>query len=154
MSHNNENEIIFPFPECSRELGEREINAYGPVTLAFIGDAVYSLLVREALVLSGDMTASALHRESVKYVNASFQSQMVRILTDELTEQELSAFKRGRNAHSGHMPKNQSAADYRYATGLEALYGYLYLKNDIDRMRYLFDISTKKYIGSKIDPEG
>lgn len=124
---------------------ERKIKMYSPLTLAFLGDAVYSLLVRNMLALEENKPAGKLHKQSVEYVNASFQAQMIKELLPILTEEEESVFKRGRNAHSAHSPKNQNASDYRYATGLEALYGYLYLCKRNDRINELFTASTYKY---------
>ncbi|MBO5463356.1 MAG: ribonuclease III [Clostridia bacterium] len=118
---------------------------YSPLTLAFLGDAVYSLLVRNMLSLSANKPTGKLHKESIQYVNAAFQAQMIRELLPVLTEDETSVFKRGRNAHSSHSPKNQSDADYRYATGLEALYGYLYLCGNTERIKEIFELSTYKF---------
>jgi ribonuclease-3 family protein len=117
---------------------------YNSLTLAFLGDAVYSLLVRNMLSLSANKPTGKLHKESIHYVNAAFQAQMIRELLPVLTEDETAVFKRGRNAHSAHSPKNQSDADYRYATGLETLYGYLYLCGETQRIKEIFNISTKK----------
>ncbi len=129
---------------CS-PLDEPKARMYSPLTLAFLGDAVYSLLVRNMLSMQENKPAGKLHKESIKYVNASFQAQMIKELIPSLTENEVSVFKRGRNAHSGHSPKNQEAGDYRYATGLEALYGYLYLCGESDRVKEIFEISTYKF---------
>ena len=126
---------------CS-PLEEPKARMYSPLTLAFLGDAVYSLLVRKMLSMQENKPAGKLHKESVKYVNAAFQAQMIKELLPSLTENETAVFKRGRNAHSGHSPKNQEAGDYRYATGLETLYGYLYLIGDFKRILYIFNIST------------
>ena len=126
---------------CS-PLEEPKARMYSPLTLAFLGDAVYSLLVRNMLSMQENKPAGKLHKESVKYVNAAFQAQMIKELLPSLTENETAVFKRGRNAHSGHSPKNQEAGDYRYATGLETLYGYLYLIGDFKRILYIFNIST------------
>ena len=123
-------------------LSEKEARQYSPLTLAFLGDAVYSLLVRNMLALSANKPTGKLHKESITYVNAAFQAQAVKELLPHLTENEEYIFKRGRNAHSAHSPKNQSDADYRYATGLETLYGYLYLIGDFKRILYIFNIST------------
>ena len=131
--------------EICEPLSEKEARMYSPLTLAFLGDAVYSLLVRNMLTVSANKPTGKLHKESIKYVNAAFQAQMVKSLLEHLTENELAVFKRGRNAHSGHSPKNQSDADYRYATGFEALYGYLYLCGNTQRIKELFEISTYKY---------
>ena len=125
-------------------LSEQQARMYSPLTLAFLGDAVYSLLVRNMLSLAANKPTGKLHKESITYVNAAFQANMIRELLPNLTENEAAVFKRGRNAHSAHSPKNQSDADYRYATGLEALYGYLYLCGNTDRIKEIFNISTYK----------
>ena len=126
-------------------LSEPQARMYSPLTLAFLSDAVYSLLVRNMLSLSANKPTGKLHKESIQYVNAAFQAQMIRELLPVLTEDETSVFKRGRNAHSSHSPKNQSDADYRYATGLEALYGYLYLCGNTERIKEIFELSTYKF---------
>ncbi len=123
-------------------LSEKEARMYSPLTLAFLGDAVYSLLVRNMLSLAANKPTGKLHKESIHYVNAAFQAEMIKLLIPHLTEEEESVFKRGRNAHSGHSPKNQSDADYRYATGLESLYGYLYLCGKTERIKEIFNLST------------
>ncbi|MEG0547124.1 MAG: ribonuclease III domain-containing protein [Oscillospiraceae bacterium] len=111
-----------------------------PLTLAFLGDAVFGLLVREKLVLFANRPVSQLHTLSVRSVNASSQAKAAKMLMPILTEEELDVLKRGRNAHSNHTPKNQSEGDYHYATGLESLFGYLHLMGKADRLRELFDI--------------
>ncbi len=125
-------------------LSEKEARQYSPLTLAFLGDAVYSLLVRNMLALSANKPTGKLHKESITYVNAAFQAQAVKELLPHLNENEEYIFKRGRNAHSAHSPKNQSDADYRYATGLETLYGYLYLCGETQRIKEIFKLSTYK----------
>lgn len=129
---------------CS-PIKETEARLYSPLTLAFLGDAVYSLLVRNMLSREANKPTGKLHLESIKYVNASFQAKMIKELLPHLNENEESVFKRGRNAHSAHSPKNQDAADYRYATGLEALFGYLYLSGNTDRINELFERSVINY---------
>lgn len=128
-----------------KPLSEPQARMYSPLTLAFLGDAVYSLLVRNMLALSVNKPTGKLHKESVTYVNAAFQSKMIKELLPFLTESETAVFKRGRNAHSSHSPKNQTDADYRYATGLEALYGYLYLCGNTERIKEIFELSTFKF---------
>ncbi len=123
---------------------EPKARMYSPLTLAFVGDAVYSLLVRNMLSLQENKPTGKLHKESVKYVNAAFQAQMVKELLPALSENETAVFKRGRNAHSSHSPKNQEAGDYRYATGLETLYGYLWLCGEAERIKEIFEMSTYK----------
>ncbi len=139
MSRNND-----IFGSICTPLKEPEARMYSPLTLAFLGDAVYSLLVRNMLTVTANKPTGKLHKDSIKYVNAAFQAEMIKLLMDDLTENELAVFKRGRNAHSGHSPKNQSDADYRYATGFESLYGYLYLCGETDRIKELFNKSTYK----------
>ncbi len=120
------------------EIAANDIKQYSPVTLAFLGDAVYSLLVRERLLSLSNRPARELHKLSLGYVSASAQASAAVKLLPLLTEEELAVYKRGRNAHSAHMPKNQTQSDYRSATGLEALFGYLKLKNDEARICTLF----------------
>lgn len=122
-------------PETSSE----NPNIYSPLALAFLGDAVYELLVRERLLLAANRPAGKLHTLSVQSVNARAQAQAMEKILPLLTEDELAVYKRGRNAHPGHTPKNQSEGDYHSATGLEALFGWLYLKNAEVRLRELFD---------------
>ncbi|MBR5485942.1 MAG: ribonuclease III [Oscillospiraceae bacterium] len=110
-----------------------------PLTLAFIGDGVYELLVRERLVAGGSMPVGKLHSLAVQQVRASCQSKAYFIIENQLTEEELSVMKRGRNASGVHPPKNSDPAEYRRATGLEALFGFLYLKGEISRLNSLFD---------------
>lgn len=111
---------------------------YSPLTLAFLGDSVFELLVREALVKEANRPGSELHKEKLDFVSATAQADAFHIIEADLTEQELDIFKRGRNAHTNHTPKNMSTADYHAATGLEALFGYLHLEGDTRRINELF----------------
>ena len=138
----NEKETLLSNLFSYEKLSKTEAKQFSPLTLAFLGDAVYSLLVREMLLKTANRPTNALHKESIKLVNANCQAEMIKKVLPLLTEEEDAIFKRGRNAHSGHVPKNQSDADYRYATGLETLYGYLYLIGDFERITYIFNIST------------
>ncbi len=121
---------------------DREINPkqLSPLNLAFVGDCVYEMLVRETLVCDANRPVNDLHRESVKFVSAKAQTEAFGKIKDILTEKELVQFKRGRNAKTGHTPKSASEAEYHTATGLEALFGYLYLTGNTDRIRELFTI--------------
>lgn len=110
-----------------------------PLNLAFIGDGVYEMLVRETLVANANRPVNDLHHESVKYVSAKAQTQAYEKIKDMLTPEEQTVFKRGRNAKVGHSPKSASQGEYHTATGVEALFGYLYLTDSIDRLRELFD---------------
>lgn len=109
-----------------------------PLTLAFIGDTVFDMLVRGELVCEANRPVKELHTLASKRVCASAQSESIKKILPVLTEEETEVFKRGRNAHTGGVPKNQSAADYHYATGLECLFGWLYLNGMEDRIRELF----------------
>ena len=110
------------------------------LSLAFIGDAVYEVLVRQYVLSLGEARVQDLHRDTVRFVNAAFQAKAAEALADRLTEEETAYYKRGRNANSAHTPKNKSEAEYHRATGFEALIGYLYLAERFDRLEELFDI--------------
>lgn len=109
-----------------------------PLNLAFIGDCIYEILVRETLVLDANRPVNDLHKESVKYVSAKAQTAAFEKIKDELSVEELAIYKRGRNAKVGHCPKSASENEYHCATGVEALFGYLYLNEEIDRIKFLF----------------
>ena len=112
-----------------------------PLTLAFVGDAVFDLFVRERLVCLANRPVNRLHSLAVSLVKASSQARAAKRLSEKLTEKELSVLKRGRNAHTNHKAKNASESDYHYATGLEALFGFLYLSGESDRLRELFELT-------------
>ena len=116
-----------------------KVETLSPLTLAFTGDAVFSLFVREMLVCDANRPVGQLHKLSVKWVKAEAQSKGMRAILPLLTEKETEVFKRGRNAHTSHTPKNQSGCDYHYATGFEALVGYLYLKDETERLSLLLN---------------
>ena len=115
-----------------------------PLTLAFVGDVVYELLVREKIVQVGSMPTKRLNALKVELVRASAQAIVYDALEPMLTEEEHDILKRGRNSHTGSVPKNGSVADYRKATGVEALFGYLYLAGRIDRVRELFALCVEE----------
>ncbi len=116
-----------------------------PLTLAFIGDGVYELLVREHLAAKGSMPAGKLHKMAVELVRASAQAGLYNKLEEEnlLTEQEFAVMKRGRNNNSCHCPKNADPIEYRKATGIEALFGYLYLERQMARLDELFRLALE-----------
>lgn len=116
------------------QLEDRNIRTYSPLTLAYIGDGVYELVIRTILVKKGNCPVNQLHRRASSLVKAGAQSAMMEILEPMLTEEELAVYRRGRNAHSPTMAKHATMADYRRATGFEALMGYLYLKEDFSRI--------------------
>lgn len=117
-----------------------DLKQLSPLTLAFIGDTVFDLLVREKLICEANRPANDLHRLAVRDVKASAQAEFVNILSPYFTEEEMTVYKRGRNAKSGHTAKNATTKDYHMATGLEAVFGWLYLSGEIQRIKYLYNI--------------
>ncbi|MBO4562441.1 MAG: Mini-ribonuclease 3 [Clostridia bacterium] len=109
----------------------------GPLVLAYIGDTVFDLYIRTELIASTDLTAHGLHMAAAKRVCASAQAEAYRRIESALTEEELAVYRRGRNGHMGTIPRNASIGDYRSATGLEAVIGWLYLKGCDERMNEL-----------------
>lgn len=107
--------------------------------LAFVGDAVYGLMVRQRLAQI-NRPIGELHRLSVEYVNANAQAEAFKIIEPLLTEEELTQFKHGRNLHTNHVPKNSSQAQYHAATGIESLFGFLHLSGRKERLEELFNI--------------
>lgn len=122
-------------------LSEAETRAISTLGLAHLGDAVYELLVRAHLCRAGRLTAKGLHQQTVGYVAATPQAQAVRRLLPHLTEQETAVFRRGRNARVHAIPQQASIEDYHAATGLEALFGYLYLRGETARIDALFALA-------------
>lgn len=114
--------------------GGVDVKTYSPLTLAFIGDCVYDLIVRTVVVERANASPNTLHKKKSEVVKASAQAQQAEALLPQLTAEELAVYKRGRNAHSYTTAKNASVAEYRKATGLEALYGFLYLTERTDRI--------------------
>lgn len=116
---------------------ESDLRTYSPLALAYIGDAIFDLVIRTIVVERGNKSANNLHKKSVAYVNARVQSKMIDALESELTQEELAVYHRGRNAKSYTVAKNASVIEYRKATGLEALCGYLYLDGQQERLLHL-----------------
>lgn len=119
-----------------------EARLKNPLALAFMGDTVWDLLIRQRLLLS-QAHVNALHKQAVKQVNAGAQAEAAARIEGHLTEAEADLFRRGCNAHARHnAPKNQDPYAYSRATGLEALFGYLYLTGQNERIAELFDIGV------------
>ena len=123
-------------------LTAREAVQISPVTLAFVGDAVYSLYVRERLTLEVGGKTADLQRASVKAVSAKGQSAFLEKVLPALTEEEMDVFRRGKNAKKGTKSKSATSLEYNRSTGFEAVIGYLYLTGKTERMKELFALST------------
>ncbi len=121
-------------------LKEVDIRTYSPLTLAYIGDAVYDLIFRTMVVGKGNTSANKLHNKTVQYVKAPAQALLIESILNRLTEEESSVYKRGRNAKPYTMAKNATMAEYKKATGWEALVGYLYLQGRMERILELIQI--------------
>ncbi|MDO5725755.1 MAG: ribonuclease III domain-containing protein [Tissierellia bacterium] len=124
------------FRNVNRELSTEDIRMMNPISLAFIGDAVYELFVRTKIA-NGKLNSNKLHRNCSKIVRASAQSKFLEHIYEYLTDEEKSVIRRGRNAQSHTVPKNANLSDYRNATALESLFGYLYLLGRDNRLKDL-----------------
>ena len=111
-----------------------DIRTYSPLTLAYIGDGIFDIVIRSVVVGKGNTKASQLHKHKSSIVKAHTHAVMIEALEPHLTKEEADIYRRGRNAKSPTMAKNATMADYRKATGLEALMGYLYLSDDFERV--------------------
>ena len=120
----------------------KEINVkdFSPLVLAYIGDAVFEVLVRSKILSFGNTPVNIMNRKTIKFVNAKSQSNMYFKIKDILTEEEKTIFRRGRNAKSNTIPKNANIFDYKHATGLESVIGYLYLSNNMERALEIFNV--------------
>ena len=119
------------------ELKENRPEEVNPLMLAYIGDAVYEVIIRTIVINSGNRDMKLINRDAIKYVKAPTQAKIAELLYEKFTEEEQKQYKRGRNAKSGTKAKNATINDYCKATGFEAVIGFLYLKNEIDRIVYL-----------------
>ena len=115
-----------------------DVSSLSPLTLAFVGDTVFDLLTRCELVCEANRPVNALHNMASKRVCAVAQAEAIKKIMPLLTEDETAVFKRGRNAHVGSKAKNASSSDYHHATGLESLFGWLWLRGETDRIKYLY----------------
>lgn len=126
------------FTAVPRFLPPETANAPDGLALAFIGDAVWSLMARDFILSQADARVQTLHERTAMICNAAFQAAAAERIAPKLTAQEEGIFKRGRNARVGHVPKNKSQAEYHRATGVEALFGWLYLRGESERIGELF----------------
>ena len=129
------------------ELPDVDVRSYSPLVLAYIGDGIYELVIRTAVVGQGNRQANALHKKTSTYVKASAQAAMMEAILEDLTEEELAVYKRGRNAKTVSMAKHATMHDYRHATGFEALMGYLYLNHQMNRLIDLVKLGMKRTEG-------
>ncbi len=137
-------EILMEIDFLRNKFTINEAIQLNPLVLAFVGDAIYEVFIRRYLVEQNqDMSAHKLHVRAVSYVKAHSQSEIMQQIKEVLTEEEERIFKRGRNAKSGTVPKNADVREYRMATGFEALMGFLYLTNQLDRLNELMNMSIK-----------
>ena len=124
----------------------KEATEFSPLVLAYIGDAVYELMIRSILVSMGNRPVNKLNKDATSLVKAAAQSEIVKLISDNLSEEEYTVFKRGRNSSPHTMAKNASMTDYKYATGFEALIGFLYLDNRCDRALELVKLGIDLYL--------
>lgn len=124
----------------NREKNEMDVNMLSPLTWAYVGDAVYELFIRTNLVNNTKLKPHKLHIESIKYVKAKAQADILRKIESELTEDEKNIVRRARNAENHHLPKNADPADYMYSTAFEGLIGYLYLTKKDERLKEILNL--------------
>ncbi len=126
------------------QLQDVDAGMYSPLVLAYVGDAVYEIMIRTKIVNGGSVQVNKLHKRSAGLVKAETQAKIIMALEEELTAEEHAVYKRGRNAKSYTMAKNASMSDYRKATGFEALIGYLYLSEQHHRLVELVSCGLEK----------
>jgi len=126
------------------EIPDVDIRTYSPLTLAYIGDGIYDLVIRSLVVAKGNTRASELHKRTSQIVKAHTQAEMMEVLLPILTEEEAAVYKRGRNAKSFTMAKHATMADYRTATGFEALVGWLFLEERFERLTQLVSTGLER----------
>lgn len=122
-----------------KEESIEDIKMMSPIVLAYIGDVIYEVFIRTYVVKNNVKNVNKLHKISTMFVKASGQALAIKKLQEELNEDEKAIVRRGRNNKSATVPKNAKIMDYKLATGFEALIGYLYLVNDIERLEYIVD---------------
>ncbi|HHU74358.1 MAG TPA: ribonuclease III [Clostridiales bacterium] len=137
MELNNNTMAFATYIRKALKISDTDIKTYSPLTLAYIGDAIFDLIIRTAMVECGNAPVNKLHKRVSKLVQASAQAELYHIIKEELTSEEEAVYKRGRNAKSYSSAKNAGVVEYRTATGLEALMGYLYLSDQMDRLMEL-----------------
>ena len=137
-------EFLTYYRQCMR-LEPVDENSYSPLVLAYIGDSVYEVIIRTKVINRGSMQVNKMHKQSSELVKAGTQAELIKAIE--------AVFKRGRNAKSATSAKNASVIDYRMATGMEALVGWLFLRQEYNRLVYLISQGLEK-LGRMPDPEG
>ena len=140
----NQQELL-PYIRQQFDLKEADIHTYSPLTLAYIGDSIYDLVMKSVVVGRANCAANKLHKQTSDLVKAGTQAQMAELLQEHMTEEEQTIYKRGRNAKSYTTAKNASVSDYRKATGMEAVCGYLYLQGNTERIVDLLKLGMQLY---------
>ncbi|WP_308415536.1 Mini-ribonuclease 3 [Sporanaerobium hydrogeniformans] len=125
---------------CNKEILNHKATEYSPLALAYIGDGVYEIFVRTYVINKGNAPVNKMHKASRELVRAETQAKIYHSIEKQLTEEETNVLRRGRNAKSISVPKNADMTQYRHATGLEALIGYLYIKGEIERINELINL--------------
>ncbi len=125
-------------------IADVDIRTYSPLTLAYIGDGIFDVVIRSIVVGRGNTPVNQLHHKTSHIVKAHSQAMMAEVLLDEMADTEKDIYRRGRNAKSHTMAKNATVMDYRSATGFEALMGYLYLTDEMDRILELISIALER----------
>lgn len=140
VNTNRKELAILEFDMLQGKFTEADARQLNPLVLAYIGDSVYDLFIRTYLISNNrNMNVNHINIKAVSFVKAHSQSSLIRELFEQLTDEEILIYKRGRNAKSGTTPKNADVVEYRAATGFEALLGYLYLKEDNNRLNFILN---------------
>lgn len=139
------NNDLFNIIKEKMQLEEINITDYSPLTLAYIGDGIYEIVIRTIIVDEANRQVNKIHKAASGLVKAGTQAKMIHLIMDDLTEEEIQIFKRGRNAKAVTRAKNASMSEYRRATGFEALMGWLYLSGQSDRMMDLIMMALKRF---------
>ena len=125
-------------------INENNVNLINPLVLAYIGDSVFEVYVRTKIVNDGMLKTNKLHRLATEHVKAKAQAEALVRITENLSDEELNIVRRGKNANSNTIPKNADVADYKKATALEALIGYLFLSDKLERLDEVIDLILNK----------
>ena len=144
-SENNGTPGLLGFIRTEVKDKQLDVKRMKPLALAYIGDTLFDLYIRSRIILTKEEAPKVMHTEAVQYVKAGSQAQMMKLILDDLTEEETEAFKRGRNQKSLTVPKNASLIDYKWATGFEALLGYLYVVGNEVRLYELMKLATERF---------